>query len=97
MICPPCLDTLYANAATSAEPTPDEKAASIINSVPQSNLFTKTGGVILGTGLTAAAISSELYVRSRGSSFRVQNWGIRRFLISAIHFTQIRRHLVTGR
>lgn len=48
---------------SSPEPTPDEKAASIINSVPQSNLFTKTGGVILGTGLTAAAISSELYVR----------------------------------
>ncbi|AAW42110.1 hypothetical protein CNBC6270 [Cryptococcus deneoformans B-3501A] len=44
------------------QPTPDEKAASIINSVPSSSLFTKTGGVILGTGLTAAAVSSELYV-----------------------------------
>ncbi|KAK4686956.1 F-type H+-transporting ATPase subunit b, partial [Tremellales sp. Uapishka_1] len=45
-----------------SQPTPDEKAASIINSVPSTSLFTKTGGVVLGTGLTAAAISSELYV-----------------------------------
>lgn len=82
---------------TSAEPTPDEKAASIINSVPQSNLFTKTGGVILGTGLTAAAISSELYVRSGIHLFGSRGGEIRQFLISAIHFTQIRRHLVTGR
>ncbi|WRT63879.1 uncharacterized protein IL334_000805 [Kwoniella shivajii] len=44
------------------QPTPDEKAEQIINSVPSSSLFTKTGGVLLGTGLTAAAISSELYV-----------------------------------
>ncbi|GHJ87608.1 hypothetical protein NliqN6_4010 [Naganishia liquefaciens] len=44
------------------QPTPDEKATSIINSVPSTSLFTKTGGVLLGTGLTAAAISSELYV-----------------------------------
>lgn len=46
----------------SAEPTPEEKATSIINSVPSTSLFTKTSGVLLGTGLTAAAISSELYV-----------------------------------
>lgn len=44
------------------EPSPEEKATSIINSVPQTSLFTKTSGVLLGTGLTAAAISSELYV-----------------------------------
>jgi len=44
------------------QPSPDEKASSIINAVPSTSLFTKTGGVILGTGLTAAAISSELYV-----------------------------------
>ena len=44
------------------EPTPDEKAESIINSVPSSSLFTKTGGVVLGTAVTAAAISTELYV-----------------------------------
>ncbi|ORX35353.1 hypothetical protein BD324DRAFT_92456 [Kockovaella imperatae] len=42
--------------------SPDEKAASIINSVPSSSLWTKTGGIILGTGVTAAAVSSELYV-----------------------------------
>ena len=46
--------------------TPDEKAASIINSVPSSSLWTKTGGVILGTGLTAAAVSSEIYVCLEG-------------------------------
>jgi F-type H+-transporting ATPase subunit b len=45
-----------------AEQSPDEKAAAIIDKVPSTSLFTKTGGVILGTGLTAAAISSELYV-----------------------------------
>ncbi|KAK8861770.1 hypothetical protein IAR55_002593 [Kwoniella newhampshirensis] len=44
------------------QPTPDQKAESIINAVPSSSLFTKTGGVLLGTGLTAAAVSSELYV-----------------------------------
>ncbi|TYJ59205.1 hypothetical protein B9479_000194 [Cryptococcus floricola] len=44
------------------QPTPDEKASEIINAVPSSSLFTKTGGVLLGTGLTAAAVSSELYV-----------------------------------
>lgn len=47
------------------EPTPDEKASSIINSVPTSSLWTKTGGVVLGTAVTAAAVSTELYVRFR--------------------------------
>ncbi|GFZ42337.1 ATP synthase subunit 4, mitochondrial [Saitozyma sp. JCM 24511] len=46
---------------TSGE-TPDDKAASIINSVPSTSLWTKTGGVVLGTALTAAAVSTELYV-----------------------------------
>ncbi|TXT07487.1 hypothetical protein VHUM_03207 [Vanrija humicola] len=45
-----------------AEPTPDEKAAEIINAVPSTSLFTKTGGIILGVGVTAAAISTEVYV-----------------------------------
>jgi F-type H+-transporting ATPase subunit b len=52
--------------ANDAEQTPDEKAASIINSVPSSSLWTKTGGVVLGTAVTAAAVSTELYVRFRG-------------------------------
>lgn len=42
--------------------SPDEKAASIINAVPTSSLWTKTGGVVLGTAVTAAAVSTELYV-----------------------------------
>lgn len=50
-----------------AEQTPDDKAASIINSVPTSSLWTKTGGVVLGTAVTAAAVSTELYVRLRRS------------------------------
>ncbi|EJD08560.1 uncharacterized protein FOMMEDRAFT_71961 [Fomitiporia mediterranea MF3/22] len=41
---------------------PAERASAIINSVPSTSLATKTGTVILGTGLTAAAISQELYV-----------------------------------
>ncbi|KAL7424580.1 atp4 subunit B of the stator stalk of mitochondrial F1F0 ATP synthase [Cryptotrichosporon argae] len=45
-----------------SQPSPDDKAAEIINSVPSSSLFSKTGGIILGTGITAAAVSSELYV-----------------------------------
>lgn len=43
-------------------PPPAEKASAIINSVPQSSLLSKTGTIVLGTGLTAAAISSEIYV-----------------------------------
>lgn len=53
---------IVAARTLASQPTPDEKAASIINSVPSTSLFTKTSGVLLGTGLTAAAISSELYV-----------------------------------
>jgi len=47
----------------SKQQPPAEKAAEIINSMPSSsNLITKTGSVVLGTGLLAAAISQELYV-----------------------------------
>ena len=41
---------------------PSERASAIINSVPSSSLLSKTGTIVLGTGLTAAAISQELYV-----------------------------------
>lgn len=42
---------------------PAEKASEIINNLPSSpNLITKTGTVILGSGLVATAISQELYV-----------------------------------
>lgn len=46
----------------SAKPSPAEKANEIIESVPSGNIVTKTGAIILGTGLTATAISQELYV-----------------------------------
>lgn len=42
---------------------PADKASEIINKLPSSpNLVTKTGTVILGSGLAATAISQELYV-----------------------------------
>ena len=45
------------------EPTPPaERAQEIIQSVPSTSLVTKTGAVVLGTALTATAISQELYV-----------------------------------
>lgn len=43
-------------------PAPAEKASSIIDSLPGNSLVSKTGSVVLGSGITAAAISSELYV-----------------------------------
>ncbi|KAI0326261.1 ATP synthase [Cubamyces sp. BRFM 1775] len=49
--------------ASSSKPPPEQRAAEIINTLPSSpNLVTKTGSVILGTGLLATAISQELYV-----------------------------------
>ena len=49
--------------ASSSKPPPEERAAEIINTLPSSpNLITKTGSVVLGTGLLATAISQELYV-----------------------------------
>ena len=42
---------------------PAERASEIIDKLPSSpNLLTKTGSVILGSGLVATAISQELYV-----------------------------------
>ncbi|CDO69702.1 hypothetical protein BN946_scf184851.g90 [Trametes cinnabarina] len=50
-------------SSSSSKPPPEQRAAEIINSLPSSpNLVTKTGSVILGTGLLATAISQELYV-----------------------------------
>ena len=50
-------------ANSSDRQPPAERASTIINSMPSSpNLVTKTGTVVLGTGLAAAAISQELYV-----------------------------------
>ncbi|TIC12386.1 hypothetical protein E3Q14_01808 [Wallemia mellicola] len=46
----------------SQKPAPAEKAFSLIDSLPGNSVVSKTGSVVLGTGLTAAAISQELYV-----------------------------------
>ncbi|KAH9832491.1 ATP synthase [Rhodofomes roseus] len=49
--------------ASSSNPPPAEKASELINKMPSSaGLVTKTGSVVLGTGLLATAISQELYV-----------------------------------
>lgn len=48
--------------ASNSQP-PSERASEIINNMPSSpGLLTKTGSVVLGTGLAAAAISQELFV-----------------------------------
>ncbi|KAJ7493337.1 ATP4, subunit B of the stator stalk of mitochondrial F1F0 ATP synthase [Mycena galericulata] len=52
-------------ASSSSPPPPSERASEIINKLPSSpNLITKAGTAVLGTGVVAAAISSELYVIS---------------------------------
>ncbi|KAJ6561148.1 ATP4, subunit B of the stator stalk of mitochondrial F1F0 ATP synthase [Mycena vulgaris] len=52
-------------ASSSTPPPPSERASEIINKLPSSpNLITKAGTAVLGTGVVAAAISSELYVIS---------------------------------
>ncbi|EJD48174.1 hypothetical protein AURDEDRAFT_113039 [Auricularia subglabra TFB-10046 SS5] len=49
--------------AAAEKPSPAERASQIIEATPSSgNLITKTGTILLGTGLTAAAISQEIYV-----------------------------------
>ena len=45
-----------------AEPNPEAKAASIIDSLPGNSLVSKTTWVTLGAGATAFAVSNELYV-----------------------------------
>lgn len=50
-------------ASSSNPPPPAERASELINKLPSSpGLITKTGTVVLGTGLLATAISQELYV-----------------------------------
>lgn len=49
--------------ASGSNPPPEQRAAEILNTLPSSpSLITKTGTVVLGTGLLATAISQELYV-----------------------------------
>ena len=45
-----------------AEPTPDAKAASLLDALPGNSLVSKTTWVTLGAGLTAFTVSNELYV-----------------------------------
>ncbi|THX14262.1 hypothetical protein D6D13_03233 [Aureobasidium pullulans] len=46
----------------SNQPTPEKKAQSIIDSLPGSNLLSKTAILSAGAGVSIAAISNELYV-----------------------------------
>ena len=70
IVCPGCIacdipthaDFTPYRRGMSSQP-PAEKASEIINKLPSSpSLVTKTGSVILGSGLVATAISQELYV-----------------------------------
>lgn len=64
----PCLPWLPASTRTVcaadliAEPTPEAKAASILDALPGNSLISKTTWVTLGAGLTAFTVSNELYV-----------------------------------
>lgn len=44
------------------ETSPEAKASSLLDILPGNSLVSKTGWVTLGTGLSALAISKELYV-----------------------------------
>ena len=65
---------------------PAEKASEIINKLPSSpNLVTKTGTVILGSGLVATAISQELYVMNEETVIAVGFFLLLGF-IAKVHF-----------
>lgn len=51
----------------SDKPTPEAKASSFIDSLPGNSLVAKTTWITLGTGLSAVAISKELYVANEES------------------------------
>ncbi|KAI3629001.1 hypothetical protein CBS9595_000073 [Malassezia furfur] len=51
-----------ATRAFSDKPTPDAKAASLLDALPGNSLVSKTTWVTLGAGLTAFTVSNELYV-----------------------------------
>lgn len=53
---------LAAASTSSSAQDPKSRAASIIDALPGSGPIQKTSYITLGTGLTAAAISSELFV-----------------------------------
>lgn len=73
--CSPCshqpraspLTLVLVRSVSSAEPSPEDKAASILAAVPDNSILTKTGTVLAGTGVAAALISNEIYVRSASS------------------------------
>ncbi|CAO1618300.1 unnamed protein product [Parajaminaea phylloscopi] len=45
-----------------SKPSPEAKASSLIDALPGNSLLAKTSYITLGTGLSAVAISKELYV-----------------------------------
>ncbi|SPO41347.1 probable H+-transporting two-sector ATPase chain b precursor, mitochondrial [Pseudozyma flocculosa] len=62
LVAAPRLATASAVRFYSDKPSPEAKASSLIESLPGNSLVSKTGWVTLGTGLTAVAISKEIYV-----------------------------------
>lgn len=54
--------TEHASFIHRTEPSPEARASSLLDALPGNSLVSKTGWVTLGTGLSALAISKELYV-----------------------------------
>lgn len=58
----PCLCTHSARFASTDAVDPKSKASSLIDALPGNSVVSKTGWVTLGTALTGAAISNEVFV-----------------------------------
>ena len=81
------LSLLSSRGMSTNQPPPSERASELINKLPSSpNLITKTGSVILGTGLLATAISQELYVVNEESVILVG------FVVLASLIGKVRTH-----
>jgi len=52
----------FQSTTTTPTESPKSRASSLINALPGNSAISKTGWVTLGTGLTAAAISNEIFV-----------------------------------
>ncbi|KAF8596881.1 hypothetical protein BDV93DRAFT_610667 [Ceratobasidium sp. AG-I] len=58
----PRLAAVQSRQLSDARPPPEQRANALIDALPGNSLVSKTGSVVLGTGIAAAAISQEIYV-----------------------------------
>ncbi|KAG8697240.1 atp4 subunit B of the stator stalk of mitochondrial F1F0 ATP synthase [Ceratobasidium sp. 395] len=58
----PRLAAIQSRTLADARQPPEQRANALIDALPGNSLLTKTGSVVLGTSVAAAAISQELYV-----------------------------------